>query len=257
MNYEPNFNGQEINFSALAVRKLGGSKKLFFAALLFILGSALSLLMEVILLFKADSVEFDFFSVGAYLFSLAGFASTVIISLGLFKFYKHCNGESPSNNGLKTLLYGVAASYVIAILNAAIQIELTGSSTEILSAVISIAVTGYVYYLFFCKIKSSVDHIESALAGNPRGRLSRLLGFMTCTTFVLLAFVAFLYFTTNAGLDALMATETDPNMLADLQYLDSIYDELKYMIYALTPTAISNLLFFILIKQYKSKVNLL
>ena len=252
MNFDPNFNGQEINFSALTVRKYGSSKSLFTAAWLLVFGTLLNLLMEVILLIKTEGFSFDIFSILGYVASIGAIAASIYIYFGIFKFNRFCNGIHVNDNGLKCILYGVGASCALAIISTALTAEFSNDPVGNISTVLSIVLTGYVYYWYFSNVRSSINHIESSLSGKPTGKLSRLLGFITCGTFILLIVVAALFFLTNAGIEALIAVETDEALLNDLMFIEEIYDEMKYFIIALIPTAIANLLLFRLIRKYKS-----
>ncbi len=262
MNSGPNFDGQEIDFAGLAIRKHGGSNSFLIASLLILFGALLNMVLNVVLIILGHASELSSGLVIDLILSLVSPALTILTFYGLYRFHQYCKGAVSGENGLKFILISLAISYCSSLLSSVTGVFAEPTATPF-STALSLLLSGWILYYFFNKIRSSMRYVESALNGRPIGKISRVIGFFTCATFIdCVLFIALLLLTYTAFQSILnVEIYNDPAYAdiaiseSDLQYIDSILDQLMYFVVPLVPTAIGNLMFFRMIRKFKQETN--
>ncbi|MBR6562358.1 MAG: hypothetical protein IKK70_00270 [Clostridia bacterium] len=257
MNYDPNFNDSDINLSGIVVRKHGGSKTFIIAAALTLFGALLSFVLDVILAAIAFKGSEDLYErlglIPDVLISILSLGISVVVFIGLYRFYLFCNGMREDSNGLRLVVTTIGVSYALSFIQSIFSlIKETQGAVNALSIVLSAGLTGWLLYYVFKKISSSVDYVYSSLDGKPTGKISRVVLFLTRATFVLFVLLVVLCLFTRSGLNVILEYETDPNLIALANDSIELFNQLLYIIAAMLPTAIANLLFSRLIVKFRN-----
>lgn len=257
MNYEPNFNDSDINLSGIVVRKHGGSKAFVIAAALTLFGALLSFVLDIILAaiaFKGSDAFYEQLGlIPDVLISLVSLGVSIVVFIGLYRFYLFCNGRREDGNGLRLVVTTVGVSYVLSFIQSIFtMIQETEGAVDAFSMVLSAGLTGCLLYYVFKKISSSVDYVYSSLDGRPTGKISRVVLFLTRATFILFILLIVLCLFTRSGLNIILEYETDPELIALANDSIELFNQLIYVITAMLPTAIANLLFSRIIVKFRN-----